>query len=130
MVNYKEIGVKDFLSHLPDSEEQLEFVGRFLKLSSKSHLIDDVRVKYGNVADSRRRKILYLDVPNKVHLEVTLKEAFKGEEDYKIMQKLEDELRKGDIYNFELFSYCNKSYGINIDDINLTMHFGFFKILF
>jgi hypothetical protein len=98
------------LNDIGMDEKRLDLVGRILSLK-KSHLVEDVDVKFHIPDYSKKKRKMRTDIELYVILSKSLKEQNPDQVETKIRKMLDD----NGIDSSKLFQYAGYSYGIEDD---------------
>lgn len=124
MDEYKRKASADITRAIWFTDNQLDLVGRCLSLNEDSKLVRAVQVDYSQMS-LHGQPILELGKPQQVHVYVKLQPSMKSDDHDEIMERIRRALQKKDVDTKGLFSYCQKSYGIEREDIGVDIGFGF-----
>ena len=125
-MDYETIARKRIISDLRFTDSQLDFMGRFFTLQSKTDLISRITAEYSNV-HSGNRPILILNEPRSyLYLMAELQPALRENNHSSLQHRIQLNLLTVGINPLSLFSYCQKSYGIEREDLGISAHFGFY----
>ncbi len=108
------------------TDPQVDYIGRIFALKEKTLLVEKIDAQYTTVHYSRGPALEVLQ-PRSVYLNVILQNALRTEGHNSLQRKIARALETVGVDSSSLFSYCEKSYGIEGEKtgFNVDVHFGF-----
>jgi len=126
MGEYKQRALEDLAQVFGFSDDQLDLIGRCLALNDDLQWVRQVRIEYSNSYLHRTRCLLEGNREKRqICIDVALQHELDKESHETIMERIRRGMEQRGIKAAGLFAYCAKSYGLERDDINCALSFGF-----
>jgi len=114
----------DIIRVLGFTDDQLNLVGRCLSLEEDSKLVQYVKVEYTQT-HLHGVPIIELGESRQICVDVALQPSQKRNSHENIMGRIGRALQRRGVDAKDLFSYGQKSYGLEREDINVDISLGF-----
>ncbi len=126
MTDYQRLAQQRIIHDLHFQDQQVEYIGRILALKEKTTLVERIEAEYTNIHGSRG-PVLEVLQPRSLYLNVILQNALRSEGHHSLQRKISKALETVGVDSSSLFSYCERSYGIEGEKtgFNVDVHFGF-----
>ncbi len=121
MDDYTSRGQERILRDLKFREEQVDLLGRLLSLQDSPDLVRSIDIQYTHL-HVMGQPALQLESPRTLSVNIGLTPAAMQDDHDGLMDRIRRELGRREIPADGLFSYCNKSYGLEVQgfDIHLS----------
>lgn len=123
MDEYTQKAAQEILTGLNFSKEQLDLVGRILSLDKDASLVRYAHVdRCTNLFINGRDPIFETGKPRHIEMRVVLQPELNSEDHSVLQEKIKKALDSAGVDSSGLFSYCTRSYGLELYDVEV--HFG------
>ncbi len=125
--DYSILGSTQILRALGYTPQQLDFVGRIYALEQHKEVIKKIEISQLTTTSGLLGELWVIGEPRKIGLRVQLQSLLGFKDDSglhaELMKRVSGALKEEGIDPTSLFAYCNRSYGIENDNLRVDVGF-------